>query len=228
MMTENFQFTLQEDRRRRAPRRNLHAARHDPHAGLHAGRHRRHRQGDVSRPGARDRRRHHPRQYLSSDAAPGGRARRAARRPAQADPLGAPDPDRLRRLPGHVAVAACASSTSRASPSSRMSTAALHHMSPERSIEIQGLLGSDIQMQLDECVALPAEPQGNRARHGAVAALGRALQGRLRRAAGQGDVRHRAGRRHPGAARPLGRGADASSTSRAMRSAAWRSASRRT
>ncbi|VVT19051.1 tRNA guanosine(34) transglycosylase Tgt [Rhizobium sp. EC-SD404] len=31
-----------------------------------------------------------------------------------------------------------------------------HHMSPERSIEIQGLLGADIQMQLDECVALPA------------------------------------------------------------------------
>ncbi len=36
---------------------------------------------------------------------------------------------------------------------------ALFHMSPERSIEIQGLLGSDIQMQLDECVALPAEPK---------------------------------------------------------------------
>ncbi|WP_421592489.1 tRNA guanosine(34) transglycosylase Tgt [Shinella sp. M27] len=36
---------------------------------------------------------------------------------------------------------------------------ALHHMSPERSIEIQGLLGSDIQMQLDECVALPASPK---------------------------------------------------------------------
>lgn len=33
-----------------------------------------------------------------------------------------------------------------------------HEMSPERSIEIQGLLGSDIQMQLDECVALPAAP----------------------------------------------------------------------
>ena len=32
----------------------------------------------------------------------------------------------------------------------------IHEMSPERSIEIQGLLGSDIQMQLDECVALPA------------------------------------------------------------------------
>ncbi|KQR67793.1 queuine tRNA-ribosyltransferase [Rhizobium sp. Leaf384] len=36
---------------------------------------------------------------------------------------------------------------------------ALHHMSPERSIEIQGLLGSDIQMQLDECIRLPAEPR---------------------------------------------------------------------
>ncbi|MEQ8400352.1 MAG: tRNA guanosine(34) transglycosylase Tgt [Roseitalea porphyridii] len=34
---------------------------------------------------------------------------------------------------------------------------AVYEMSPERSIEIQGLLGSDIQMQLDECVALPAE-----------------------------------------------------------------------
>ena len=33
----------------------------------------------------------------------------------------------------------------------------LHHMSPERSIEIQGMLDSDIQMQLDECLALPAE-----------------------------------------------------------------------
>ncbi len=30
-----------------------------------------------------------------------------------------------------------------------------HRMSPERSIEIQGLLGADIQMQLDECVKLP-------------------------------------------------------------------------
>ena len=30
-------------------------------------------------------------------------------------------------------------------------------MSPERSIEIQGLLGSDIQMQLDDCIALPTE-----------------------------------------------------------------------
>jgi queuine tRNA-ribosyltransferase len=36
---------------------------------------------------------------------------------------------------------------------------AAYEMSPERSIEIQGLLDSDIQMQLDECVALPAKPE---------------------------------------------------------------------
>src|SRR4051812_2809263 len=31
-------------------------------------------------------------------------------------------------------------------------------LSPERAVEIQRLLGSDIAMQLDECVRLPAEP----------------------------------------------------------------------
>ncbi len=31
-----------------------------------------------------------------------------------------------------------------------------HVLTPERSMEIQGLLGSDIQMQLDECVRLPS------------------------------------------------------------------------
>ena len=33
-----------------------------------------------------------------------------------------------------------------------------HSLSPERSLEIQALLDSDIRMQLDECVALPAAP----------------------------------------------------------------------
>jgi queuine tRNA-ribosyltransferase len=33
-----------------------------------------------------------------------------------------------------------------------------HHLTPERSIEIQHLLGADITMQLDECLKLPAEP----------------------------------------------------------------------
>ncbi|MBA5776805.1 tRNA guanosine(34) transglycosylase Tgt [Stappia sp. F7233] len=34
-----------------------------------------------------------------------------------------------------------------------------YEMTPERSVEIQQLLGSDIQMQLDECIALPASPE---------------------------------------------------------------------
>jgi queuine tRNA-ribosyltransferase len=34
-----------------------------------------------------------------------------------------------------------------------------HLLTPERAIEIQCLLGSDIIMQLDECIELPAEPQ---------------------------------------------------------------------
>ncbi len=33
---------------------------------------------------------------------------------------------------------------------------AMHELSPERSIEIQALLGADIAMQLDECLRLPA------------------------------------------------------------------------
>jgi queuine tRNA-ribosyltransferase len=33
-----------------------------------------------------------------------------------------------------------------------------HRLTPERSIEIQRLLGADIVMQFDECVALPAPP----------------------------------------------------------------------
>ena len=33
-----------------------------------------------------------------------------------------------------------------------------HELTPERSIEIQHLLGADVTMQLDECLALPASP----------------------------------------------------------------------
>ena len=36
---------------------------------------------------------------------------------------------------------------------------AAYTLSPERAVEIQCLLGADIQMQLDECVALPASPE---------------------------------------------------------------------
>ena len=64
---------------------------------------------------------------------------------------------------------------------------------------IQDLLGSDIQMQLDECVRLPCSRRGRRARHAAVAALGGAVPQGLRQRAGPGRVRHRPGRRGCGA-----------------------------
>jgi queuine tRNA-ribosyltransferase len=35
----------------------------------------------------------------------------------------------------------------------------LHELTPERSMEVQRLLGSDIQMQFDECVRLPCSPE---------------------------------------------------------------------
>jgi queuine tRNA-ribosyltransferase len=34
-----------------------------------------------------------------------------------------------------------------------------HNLTPERAIEIQGLLGADIQMQLDQCISLPARTE---------------------------------------------------------------------
>ncbi len=66
-----------------------------------------------------------------------------------------------------------------------------HHLTPERSIEIQSLLGSDIQMVLDECVSLPATDEvvekavslstrwaaRSKVAFGDQAALGRALFG---------------------------------------------------
>jgi queuine tRNA-ribosyltransferase len=43
---------------------------------------------------------------------------------------------------------------------------ARHVLTPERAMEIQALLGSDIQMQLDECVKLPCdEKEAHRAMH---------------------------------------------------------------
>ena len=101
-------FCIQPDRhrRRRAPRRNHDAARPRADAGLHAGRHPGDREGPHAGGGGRDRRRDRARQHLSSDAAAGRRAHRRARRPAQIHELAAADPDRFRRLPGDVAVAA--------------------------------------------------------------------------------------------------------------------------
>ncbi len=50
-----------------------------------------------------------------------------------------------------------------------------HLLTPERSIEIQHLLGADITMAFDECTPFPADARGGRSLDGIVDALGRAL-----------------------------------------------------
>ena len=103
-----------------------------------------------------------------------------------------------------------------------------HELTPERAMEIQRLLGSDIQMQFDECVRLPCS------REEAERAMRLSLRWAERSKAafgaepGQGGVRHRPGRRREGDLRvESARALVGHRISTATRSAAWRSASRR-
>ena len=73
-----------------------------------------------------------------------------------------------------------------------------HMLTPERAIEIQCLLGSDIQMQLDECTELPAPREDVERAMELSLRVGGAIAGGVRRAiapgwraAGPGAVRHR-------------------------------------
>ena len=102
-----------------------------------------------------------------------------------------------------------------------------HELTPERSMEVQRLLGSDIQMQLDECVRLPCSyEEADRAMRLSLA-MGRALKERVRRTAGQGGIRHRPGRDRKGSSRCSAPKDWPRWTSTATRSGDWRSASRR-
>ena len=226
-MTDTFTFTVTATDGAARDRRDPHAARGHPHAGLHAGRHRRDRQGHVSRPGQGARRRRRPRQHLSSHAAAGRGARRAARRAARLHELALSDPHRFGRLPGHVAGAVAP------------------HRRERRHLPVA-------YRRLDACAdarALDRDPGAARRRHpdaarrmraparrrrrhregdAAVAALGRALPRRLRRAARQGAVRHRAGRHRSRACASRARRRSSPWISRATPSAASPSASRRT
>ena len=118
----------------------------------------------------------------------------------------------------------------RASPSARISTARWSSCRPSAPIEIQALLGADIAMQLDECLKLPAQRGRDRARHAAVAALGGALQARVRTAPARAARCSASCRAATTRALRAAERARAWSTSAltATPSAAWRSASRKT
>ena len=102
-------------------------------------------------------------------------------------------------------------------------------LSPERAVEVQNLLGSDIVMQLDECVRLPAE-RGDieRAMKLSLRWAERCKRGFRGRGAGPRSVRHRARRRRSGAAAWRARARWSISAFPATPSAGLRSASRRT
>ncbi len=73
---------------------------------------------------------------------------------------------------------------------------AYYELTPERSVEIQGLLRGRHPDAARRMRAPAGDARGDRPRAAALAALGGALQARLRGAAGgPGAVRHRAGRR---------------------------------
>ena len=75
--------------------------------------------------------------------------------------LGRSDPDRQRRLSAVQPGAADAVSRTRRWCSARTSTGSCWNLSPERAVEIQEALGSDVAMVLDHVVALPCEPDGD-------------------------------------------------------------------
>ncbi len=101
-------------------------------------------------------------------------------------------------------------------------------LSPERAVEVQNLLGSDIVMQLDECVRLPAERDDiERAMKLSLRWAERCKRAFEGAASGPRLVRHRPGRRRSGPASSKVPAPWSIWTSRATPSAASRSASRR-
>ena len=148
--------TRESARRQGARRRHRHAARGRAHAGLHAGRHRRHGQGHVPRGRRGGRRRHHPRQHLSSDAAARRRAHRQARRACTNSCIGTKP---ILTDSGGYQVMSLAKlrriDEEGVTFQSHIDGATVE-LTPERAIEVQCLLGADIQMVLDECTPFPA------------------------------------------------------------------------
>ena len=70
--------------------------------------------------------------------------------------LDAADPDRQRRLSGVQPRVAADASTKRGVTFRSHLDGSAHELTPERAVDIQAQLGSDIAMVLDECPALPA------------------------------------------------------------------------
>ena len=122
--------------------------------GIHAGRHGRDRQGALSRTGARGRCGYHFGEHLSLDVAAG--AERVDRLGGLHKFIGWDRPI-LTDSGGFqvMSLAKLRKITETGVTFQSHIDGSKHELTPERSMEIQRLLGSTIQMQLDECVAFP-------------------------------------------------------------------------
>ena len=148
-----------------------------------------------------NRRRHRARQHLSPDAAAGRRAHRGSGRPARLHELAAAHSHRLRRLPGHVALGVAQDRRKgRDVPlASRRRDGGIDARARDRDPDPARRRHHHAARRMR---AAAGDARRDRARGEAVAALGGALQARVRdRAAGPGAVRDRAGRRRRGIAR---------------------------
>ena len=194
-MAQGFEFNLKATRRQGPHGAHLHPARRDPHARLHARGHRRDGQGDA--------------------------ARKRARRPGADILLGntyhlmlRPTAERIERLGGlHrfmnwerpiltdsggfqvMSLADLRKLTEGGVTFRSHIDGSRHELTPERSMEIQRLLGSDIVMCFDECPALPAdEARVAESMRLSMRWAERSRDG-FRRPAGPRALRHPAGRR---------------------------------
>ena len=179
-----FAFHLQRDRRRGAPRGNRDAARRHPHAGVHAGRY----GGTVKAL--------YPEQVrdAGADIILGNTYHLMLR----------PGAERVAKLGGlHtfmrwdgpiltdsggfqvMSLAKIRKITEEGAAFQSHLDGSRHMLSPERSIEIQWLLGADIQMQFDECIELPAEPARGRDAPCNCRCDGRSVEAGIRNAARQ-------------------------------------------
>ena len=114
---------------------------------------------------------------------PGRGAGGEARRAAPVHGLGAADPDRQRRLPGDEPVRADQGHARKASPSPAISTGRGTCSAPERSIEVQRLLGSDIVMAVRPAGADDLDRRGSSARRWSARCAGRSGRARSSTAA---------------------------------------------
>ena len=130
-----------------------------------------------------DRRGYSSGQHLPSDVAAHGGTDCPAGRVAQVHELGAADPDRFWRFSGHVAPKTLRKLNEKGVTFQSHIDGHEEFLSPERAMEIQRLLGSDIQMVLDECPALPASREAEIQKSlGLIHAVGGTISRGVRRA----------------------------------------------